>query len=339
MLVIFAVLSAFFWLCFYFKNIFITLIVAVTIALITDKFIDGYSHSTAKLREVKWRKRLYGYLTSFFWFGAIIFLVWNSIGDLRNTFSKYSLSSQTISISNSLLKLNPYLPSVGGTRLISKTTAVSIENYLTVQFSSLLSDLSFVLFNSLFVIPIVLYMYFRKKEEIVDVIMSSVPHRFAGATRRAVRDIGKQLGDFFSAKIIQSVIVGSIACLGFFIAGVKGWLVFGVIVGILNILPYIGPLVSILPPLFSSIILGDPLAAYYSIIVVFIAVIIDNVYIVPFMIPSKVSVDPLLSIILILVGGELFGLTGILFAIPIYLVYKVVLKESYEELARLYGNN
>jgi predicted PurR-regulated permease PerM len=56
------------------------------------------------------------------------------------------------------------------------------------------------------------------------------------------------------------------------------------------------------------------------------------------MIPSKVSVDPLLSILLILVGGELFGLTGILFAIPIYLVYKIVLKESYEELARLYGN-
>jgi predicted PurR-regulated permease PerM len=181
-------------------------------------------------------------------------------------------------------------------------------------------------------------MYFRKKEEIAKTIMESVPRRFTEAVRRAARDIGRQLGDFFGAKIVQSVIVGSIACLGFFIAGVKGWLVFGVIVGILNILPYIGPLVSILPPVFSSIILGDPLAAYYSIIVVLVAVIIDNVYIVPFMIPSKVSVDPLLSIILILVGGELFGLTGIFFAIPIYLIYKVVLKESYEELARLYGS-
>ncbi len=337
LLVIFIALSAIFSLCFYFKNIFITLVIGITIALITEKFIEGYAHGTAKYRGAKWRKRFYGYATSFFWFGAIIFLVWNSISNLSDTFDKYSTTKQTISISESLLKLNPYLPSIGGTKLISKDTALAAQHYLNTQFNTLLSDISFIAFNSLFVVPIVLYMYFRKKDKLSEALMSSVPHRFAEATRRAVRDIGKQLGDFFSAKIIQSVIVGAIACLGFFIAGVQGWLVFGVIVGILNIIPYVGPLVSILPPVFSSIILGDPLAAYYSIIVVLVAAIIDNVYIVPFMIPSKVSVDPLLSIILVLIGGELFGLTGILFAIPIYLIYKVVLKESYEELAKLYG--
>jgi predicted PurR-regulated permease PerM len=226
MIVIFAVLSAIFSLCFYFKDIFITLILGITVALITEKFIETYSRSSPKYREARWRKRVYGYLISFFWFGAIIFLIWNSISDLSNTLDKYTTTKQTISISTSLLKLNPYLPSVGGTHLISKTTAVAIENYLGIQFGSLLSDLSFIVLNALFVVPIVLYMYFRKKNKIADAIMKSVPHRFTEATRRAAKDISRQLGDFFSAKIIQSLVIGTIACLGFFIAGVKGWLIF-----------------------------------------------------------------------------------------------------------------
>ena len=74
----------------------------------------------------------------------------------------------------------------------------------------------------------------------------------------------------------------------------------------------------------------------YVLITVIVAQIIDNLYLNPFMVSGKVKMDPLLSIILILVGAQLFGILGMVLAIPIYLVYKIVLRESYSELIKIY---
>ncbi len=153
-----------------------------------------------------------------------------------------------------------------------------------------------------------------------------------------MKDIASETHDYLEGKIIETTVVGAICCLGFFVAGVKGWLVLGLLAGFLNIVPYIGPLIGAIPPVLITLLVDKPIAAIYVIIAVIVAQLVDNLYLNPFMISGKVKIDPLLSIVVILIGAQLFGAIGMIFAIPIYLVYKIILKEAYRELTRIYGS-
>ena len=73
-----------------------------------------------------------------------------------------------------------------------------------------------------------------------------------------------------------------------------------------------------------------------TIITMIIAQTIDGYYLIPFLIPKHVNINPLVGIILILAGAQLYGPLGMLMAIPIYAVYAVVLSESYKELVKIY---
>ena len=120
-----------------------------------------------------------------------------------------------------------------------------------------------------------------------------------------------------------------------FIGGLKGWLVLGLLAGALNIVPYIGPVLGAIPPILIGI--GDaPTTAVYAIITIVIAQLIDNLYIIPFMISGMVRTDALLGIILILVGAQLFGIFGMVFAIPMYRIYKIILRDTYQGLTKVY---
>jgi len=146
---------------------------------------------------------------------------------------------------------------------------------------------------------------------------------------RTSRAMGKQLHTFFAARVVESTVIGGLCCLGFFIAGVKGWLVLGLLAGFLNAVPYFGPFLGAIPPVIITLLVDTPLAALYVVLTVFIAQTIDMFYLQPFMISSKIRIDPLLSIILVLAGTKLFGIMGTIFILPMFLVYEVILKEAY----------
>ena len=118
--------------------------------------------------------------------------------------------------------------------------------------------------------------------------------------------------------------------------GVKGWLVLGLLAGVLNIADFIGPALSAVPPIVISFLADDPLAALIAVCTIVAAQLIDNFYLMPLMISSRVALSPLTTILLALIGAELLGIVGIILAIPIYLVYKITLRGAYSELVEVY---
>jgi predicted PurR-regulated permease PerM len=81
------------------------------------------------------------------------------------------------------------------------------------------------------------------------------------------------------------------------------------------------------------------MTALFAIITVIIAQLIDNLYLIPFMISEKVNINPLLSVVLTLAASKLLGPLGMVLAIPIYIIYKIIIKESYRELVNIYGKD
>jgi len=335
MTVIFILLTTFFALCFYFKTIFLTFVLGGALILITEKIGDFFHKRTARFKS-KWTRKLYRYGIILISLVLILYMIGGSLEQMAVALSEINQDGQTVG-QYYLENIDPMVPPFVKQNLVSPDTIRDLEFYVLGLFSSLFQNLSALALNAILIIPLMFYMYFRKKEDITKKIFDLAPKKFHRGVKYAIGDIRTQLHEFFDAKGTESLVIGIICCIGFFMAGLKGWLILGLFAGFLNIVPYIGPVLGAIPPLVIGLLIQGPWAALYVIITIVVAQLIDNLYLIPFMISNKVKIDALLSIILILVGAQLFGALGMIFAIPVYLVYKVVLRESYEELVNIYG--
>ena len=99
------------------------------------------------------------------------------------------------------------------------------------------------------------------------------------------------------------------------------------VAGFFNIIPFLGPFLGALPPLFIALLDPSGSVALGVLITIAVAQLVDNLYLQPFFLSSKVKMEPLLAILLVLIFANLAGALGMVLAIPIYSVYKVTLRE------------
>ncbi len=333
MIIIFLALTAVFAVLFYFQDIFITFVLGFALILVTEKIRVEY-HERMRQRGIPLhRRKIYGYALLIFWILITVFLTWHSFTEIQEAVAiakaRGSITSQYAA------NLAPYLPRLLEDQFLSEGNIRKAETYLISLFSQFFTQVSVFVFNAVLIIPLLFYLYFRRKDKLLHLLFSHIPEKYHGQIVHATEDMGKELHGFFAAKVIESLIVGIICCIGFFVAGLKGWLILGMLSGFFNIVPYIGPLIGAIPPLLLAL-LDHPTTALYVLITVIIAQIIDNLYLQPFMISDKVKIDALLSIVLTLVGAKIFGIFGMVFALPIYIIYKTVLVESYIHVYHLY---
>ncbi len=336
MTVIFILLTLLFSLFFYFSTIFITFIVGLSLILITNRLKEDYVRKMRSYGYSLAKMKLYGYALFFFWIAITIFVMIKSVNDVSTLLTSFAGSEQTI-VAKYLTFAQTFIPEPIFNWAMTGENIITAQRYVFSFIKALLQALSTFLFNAIMIIPLMFYMYFNKWKKIKRRLYAVVPKKIKNRVVRAAGKISLGLNEFLSAKVIESVIVGSVCCFGFFIAGLKGWLILGILAGFLNIVPYLGPIIGAVPPILLSI-LDEPIVTLYVLITVVVAQLVDNLYLLPFMISGKVKVDPLLSIFLILAGARILGIVGMIFAIPAYLVYKIVLKESYRELVGYYDD-
>jgi len=131
--------------------------------------------------------------------------------------------------------------------------------------------------------------------------------------------VAHQLQDYIRGIMIQSAIMCVITTIGFYIIGLESPFLLGIIAGILNLIPYVGPLLAMVLPVL--LVLGKvPVDIWMigaAISVILIAQIIDNAVVIPSVIANSVNLHPLVVIIGIIVFGNIFGFIGMVLAIPV----------------------
>ena len=105
--------------------------------------------------------------------------------------------------------------------------------------------------------------------------------------------------------------------------------------GLLNNIPYVGPIIGTIPPVIIGFAVGWKVALF-ALLVCLIVQVIDNMYLIPFMISGKVSVNPLVTCLLILIFAQLFGPLGMILSIPSYIIFRIILGESYKLLTHIF---
>jgi predicted PurR-regulated permease PerM len=125
--------------------------------------------------------------------------------------------------------------------------------------------------------------------------------------------------------MIETIIVAALNSLALIIIGVPSAIVIGVIGGILNLIPYIGGLVAIALPILMVTITKDGFSGQFAVIVSYLVIqFFDNNILMPRVVSSKVQVNALISIVGVLMGGALWGLSGMFLSIPLIGVLKIV---------------
>lgn len=148
------------------------------------------------------------------------------------------------------------------------------------------------------------------------------------ATCREINDI---LSNFIQGQLLTAAIIGVMETVALFIVGVKYAPILGIIGGISNIIPYFGPFIGAIPAVAVALI-DSPVKVLWTVVAFVIIQQIDNMFISPKIIEGRLGLHPVTTILAVLVGEEFFGIIGMLLAVPVTAVIKVILKRSVEAI-------
>lgn len=184
-----------------------------------------------------------------------------------------------------------------------------------------------------FTVALVIAYYFIKDADFFKrMFLSLFPAKWRHGLVTLGRDINCILSGFIQGQLLTAFIVGILETAGLMLIGAKYSLVLGLIGGLANIIPYFGPVIGAIPAVAVSL-LESPLKALYTVIVFVVVQQLDNSFISPKVIEGKLGLHPVTTILMVLIGGEFFGLFGMLVAVPAAAIIKVAIKRSIDAIA------
>ena len=184
---------------------------------------------------------------------------------------------------------------------------------------------------SLVFAPILAYYFIRDWEKIRDGFLGLFP---VGSRSRLVNlglDIDQVLSGFIQGHLTVCIIVGVLTGLAAALLGVKYAIIIGIINGIAELFPYLGPILGAIPSMALALTEGPRQAIYLGLAILVIQQVESNL-LSPRIVGTRVGLHPLLVIFALLSGGELFGIWGILLAVPVAAVLKVLVKFTFYHL-------
>jgi len=130
---------------------------------------------------------------------------------------------------------------------------------------------------------------------------------------------------YLTGLIIEVIIIATLEILTLLILGIDYAILLGIIGALLNLIPYIGGLVAVaLPMMVSMVTKTNGWTAIYVLIIYYIIQLIDNNFIVPKIVASKVKINALFSILAVFIGNALWGIPGMFLSIPLLAIIKLI---------------
>ena len=194
-------------------------------------------------------------------------------------------------------------------------------------------------FVTLFSITFITFFFVKDDKLPKQILLGFVPQRYTRRSHRVLVQAEHLLTRYFIGLILQISGITLVAYLGLTIVGIKNALLIGFFAGVVNIIPYLGPIIGALFGTFVAIstnlelqTASELVSVIFQVFVVFGFVqLIDNMVFQPLIFSSSVKAHPLEVFIIVLVGGRLGGVLGMVAAIPTYTFIRIVAKEFLNE--------
>jgi len=178
--------------------------------------------------------------------------------------------------------------------------------------------------TTIFLTPVYIFLMVLYKPHLLQ-----FAHRLSGKanderTRSILNETRIVVRSYLVGLAIEMVILAALNSVGLYILGIKYAILLGVIGAILNVIPYVGGLVAMLLFMIVALITGTPMDMLYVFLLFLVIQFIDNNFIVPKIVGSKVKLNPLASVLAVILGAELWGVPGMFLSIPLLAIVKLV---------------
>jgi len=236
--------------------------------------------------------------------------------------------------------LRTAIPQLEGLKLSEKLTIENIQRWIAARIEKAISIISSIssqimpVISMLFIVPFMTFFMLCGGERAKKKFIEMMPNRYFEMTLVLIYEIDRQLGQYLRSRVLETVILSVLGIIGFAVIRVQFYIFLGILAGVANIIPYIGPILGAIPACIIALIY-PPFGGWSVPLVIaltFILQFIDNAIIMPIIVGKSVDLGPITTILVVLVGSQFFGLLGLLMAVPIAAMIKVAVQVIYKKI-------
>jgi len=190
---------------------------------------------------------------------------------------------------------------------------------IIIYLSNIVSSITF----GIVIVPLILFYLMRDIFKFKENLYIFVSKKNKKEFKEVLEEIDNIVSGFIRGRIIVCFIVGTLIGIGLYFLNLKFALIIGIISGIFNFIPYLGPIVGVVLALIFA--LGSPWWTLLMIVVLFVLVNqLEAIYLNPNILGKGLGLHPLTVILSMLICGQLLGILGVLVAVPLAAILKVL---------------
>jgi len=251
-------------------------------------------------------------------------------GKLEGPLSEVKIFFQKYNIGEQQQSLEAYVSDK-----ISGVVSLSIISEFLGSLVGLLGNI----FVAIFSISFMAFFFLKDEGLLYDTILILIPDKYTEKVKHVLSSVKRLLTRYFLGILIQISAIVALLSIGLSIVGLdfSDALVIGLIAGVMNVIPYVGPIIGIVLGLLLGIatnlelpFVQELLPMLGGMLVVFIIVqLTDNILFQPLIYSNSVNAHPLEIFLVIMIAGSVAGIGGMILAIPLYTIFRVVAKEFF----------
>jgi len=177
--------------------------------------------------------------------------------------------------------------------------------------------------------PVLTFYLLRDFRSVGRTVSDVLPHGRRGNTLEFLHRYDRLLGEYLRGQLLVAFFVGVATATGFWIVGFPNAILLGVVAGVFNIVPYLGLIVSLVPALLIALLTPPLWLSLLKVAGVFFAVqSLDGYFLSPKIVGDRVGLHPVWVMFAIIGFGSLFGIVGLLLAIPLAVLVKLVVENT-----------
>ena len=180
------------------------------------------------------------------------------------------------------------------------------------------------LFAFFFLLPVFTFLLLLYKKLLITFIRRLFPERDQPVVQDVLTQTKGVVQSYLMGLLMEAGIVTVMNWVGLMIIGVQYALLLAVIGAVLNLIPYIGMIVATVLPMVIALATMEPTAALWVLGLYLFVQFVDNNFIVPKVVASRVELNALVSILVVMIGGALWGIPGMFLSLPLTAILKVV---------------
>jgi putative permease len=189
-------------------------------------------------------------------------------------------------------------------------------------------------FEWLLLVPMFLYFFFFQSQKFGANFLRAIPNSIFEKAYVLFSQFNLKFGEYIIAKFIEATILGTFVTIGLLFLDYPYPFILGFVAGVTNILPYIGPVIGVVPALIVGLVSNDPNISLFGMSMVFlVANLVDMVLVFPLLVSKVVNLNPMVVVMSVIVGGQLGGVVGMIVIIPFIAFFKLLFQEIYKDLS------